>query len=183
MKNLISLVEGVKGCKFADITYFADGGIPQKVLGKGVIVSKIVRTNCQLNYSYEKAVNNRLEKQGDERVFVAQSLPWGEWLVPNKIITHNGTLYLRYYDVANAETKSLWFVNGRPATAEEFAKILEYLREKKAKSENKTQTAVGLVENQVKPKVVKFENIMRLVVNGKEWQKENEWNELATTTR
>lgn len=183
MENLVSMIESVKGCQFANITYVADGGIPQKVLGKGVIVSKIISTNCQLNYSYENAVNNRLKKQGDEKNFVSQSLPWGQWLVPNKIITHNGALYLRYYDVANAETKSLWFVNGRPATAEEFAKILEYLREKKAKSESKTQTAVGLVENQVKPKVVKFENIIRIAVNGKEWQKENEWKELATATR
>lgn len=183
MENVISIIEGVKGCQFANILYVADGGIPQKVLGKGIVVTKIVHTNCQLNYSYERAVNNRLEKQGDERDFVAQSLSWGHWVEgqENKLIEHKGTLYLRYYNVANADTKSVWFVNGRIATPEEFMKIMDYLHSKNTQS--KTQAEVGLVENQVKPKVVKVENILRLNVNGEEWVRECEWQALATSIR
>ena len=69
MKNLIGIVKEIKGCQFANLTYVTDGGIPQKVLGKGVVVTKLVRTDCQLNYSYENAVNNRLAKQGDVMLF------------------------------------------------------------------------------------------------------------------
>lgn len=172
MKNLISIVENIKGCQFANITYTADGGIPQKVLGKGVVVSKIVRCDCQVNYSYENAVNNRLAKQGNEKNFVAQSLPWGEWVKgqENKIITHKGTLYLRFYTATNSKIESIWLVNGRIATAEEFSKIMDYLKSKK--KESKTQADAGLIENQVSPKVVKIENITRLAVNGQVWEKQ-----------
>ena len=176
MKNqVVRMIENVKGCQFANITYISDGGIPQKVLGKGVVVTKLVRTDCQINFSYENAVNNRLEKQGNERNFVSQSLPWGNWVVgqENKLIEHKDTLYLRYYDVNNADIQSLWFVNGRIANAEEFKKIMEYLQSKKKSIS--TQENVGLVENQVKPKVVKVENILRLAVNGQVYEKVNEF--------
>ena len=156
------MIEAVKGCQFANITFVSDSGIPQYVLGKGNKVSCIIRTDCQLNYSYENAVNNRLAKQGDEKNFVAQSLPWGEWVEgqENKLIEHKGSLYLRYYEVANAD---------RYATAEEFQKIMDYLKSKKTDSNR--QTEVGLVENQVKPKVVKLVNVLRLAVNGCEWDR------------
>ena len=172
MENLVKIIENVKGCQFANVTYFSDGGIPQKVLGKGTIVTKLVKCDCQINYSYENAVNNRLEKQGNERNFIAQSLPWGEWVKgqENKLIVHKGTMYLRYYDVANADIKSMWFVNGRMATADEFKKIFEYLQSKKKTSTRQEEN--GLIENQVKPKVVKIENIIRLAVNNCEYVKE-----------
>ena len=35
MKNLVSMIEAVKGCQFANITFVSDSGIPQYVLGKG----------------------------------------------------------------------------------------------------------------------------------------------------
>lgn len=176
MKNeIVTMIECVKGCQFANITYVSDGGIPQKVLGKGFVITKLVQTDCQINYSYENAVNNRLEKQGDERNFTAQSLPWGEWVKgqENKLICHKDALYLRYYDVKNADIKSIWFVNGRIATADEFQKIFDYLQSKKKSIS--TQENVGLIDNQVKPKVVKVENILRLAVNGKVYEKANEF--------
>ena len=77
MKKIIEILDSVRGCKFANLSYVTDGGIPKKVIdGK---VTKLVHTTCQVNYNYENAVNNRLEKQGDERTFTALSLPWGSW--------------------------------------------------------------------------------------------------------
>jgi hypothetical protein len=176
MKNLIEIIESVKGCQFANIMYITDGGIPQKVLGKGNVITKLIKTNCQINYSYENAVNNRLEKQGDERNFIAQSLPWGEWVKgqENKLIVHKGTMYLRYYDFENSNIQSLWFVNGQIATAEQFQKIMEYVYNKNTITKSNTQIEKGLIEHQVKPKVVKLENIIKLSVNKCEWIKENE---------
>ena len=78
-------------------------------------------------------------------------------------------MYLRYYEVANADRGRAWFVNGRYATAEEFQKIMDFLKSKK--SESNRQTEIGLVENQVKPKVVKLVNVLRLAVNGCEWDR------------
>ena len=173
MKNLFSLISSIRGNQFANIMYIADGGIPQYVLGKGVRVSKLVRTDAQIGYSYENAVNNRLEKQGDERTFEAESLPWGEWEIPNKVISHKGERYLRYYVPANADIKSVWFVDGKVASADEFAKIMAYLTAKK-KGSNR-QAEAGLVNNQVVAKAIKFSNILRLAVNGTEWERECEW--------
>ena len=174
MKKIIEIMGAVRGCQFANLSYVTDGGIPKKVINGNV--TKMVHTTCQVNFNYENAVNNRLEKQGDDRVFTALSLPWGHWVdgFENKLIEHKGNLYLRYYDVANAKTKSLWFVDGRLATEEELFKIMEYLVAKKKPSSNR-QADAGLVENQVSPKVVKVENIIRFAVNGVEYRKEHQF--------
>lgn len=173
MNKIIEIMGAVRGCQFANLTYVTDGGIPKKVINGNV--TKMVHTTCQVNFDYEKAVNNRLEKQGDERTFTALSLPWGSWVngFENKLIEHKGNLYLRYYDVANAKTKSLWFVDGRLATEDELFAIMEYLVTKKKPSSNR-QADAGLVENQVSPKVVKVENILRFAVNGVEYHKEHQ---------
>lgn len=180
MKEIVNILNGVKGCQFANLTYVTDGGIPKKVIDG--MVTKLVQTTCQLNYSYESAVNNRLEKQGGERVFKALSLPWGEWVVgfENKLILHKETLYMRYYNVENSNTTSVWFVDGRIATDEELAKIKAYLMTK-SKAVSKRQAEAGLTEHQVSPKVVKLENIIRLSTNNKVYTKKHSVYE--TTTR
>lgn len=167
MKNLVSILESVKGCQFGAIEYISEGGIPKKVING--VVTKLVKAQIQFNYSYENAVNNRLEKQGNEGSFEADKLPWGEWLIPNKIITHKGSLYVRYYDYVGADKNTTWFVNGKVANNEELEKIFTYLRSKDNTS--KKQAEFGLVDNQVKPKVVKAENIISMRVGGATYRK------------
>ena len=103
MKNLVSLISAVNGCQFAEMTFISEGGIPQYVLGKGRKVHKVVRGNYQIGYSYENAVNNRLDKIGSDVEFKAESLPWGSWIEgqENKLIENKGSLYLRYYKHTN----------------------------------------------------------------------------------
>ena len=174
MKNLIGIVKEIKGCQFANLTYVTDGGIPQKVLGKGVVVTKLVRTDCQLNYSYENAVNNRLDKIGSDVEFKAESLPWGSWIEgqENKLIENKGSLYLRYNKHTNGNEQGVWFVDGRQANPEEFKKIMDYLRSKSDDSDK--QTKAGLTENQVKPRTVKLSNIISLSVNHQVYHKHKE---------
>lgn len=61
------------------------------------IISKVVRAVGFVGADYEIAVKNTGIKQGiSETVnFVASKLPWGEWLIPCKVITHKGAYYLR----------------------------------------------------------------------------------------
>lgn len=169
MKTIFSLMSAIERNTIANITYISEGGIPQYVLGKGNKVTKVCRMDVQLGFSYENAVNNRLEKQGNERCFVAEPLKWGQWVegFENKVIEHKGAYYLRYYHMRNADCASVWLVNGAVATAEQFRKIMDYLTSKKKSSDR--QTEVGLIENQVEPRAVKVENIIRLAVNGVEW--------------
>ena len=175
MKTLISMIESVKCCQFANIMFVADGGIPKKVINGNV--QKVVNTRVQLNYSYENAVNNRLAKQGNEKTFVAQSLPWGSWVEgqENKLIEHKGNLYLRYYEYKGAEYRQMWFVDGVQADKEQFRAIMNYLESKKNKSASNRQAESGLTENQVKPKLAKVSEILMLNVNGEEWKKKNEY--------
>ena len=181
MKNLVSLISEVRGCQFAELTFISEGGIPQYVLGKGHKVYKVVNGNYQIGYSYENAVNNRLDKIGSDVEFKAESLPWGSWIEgqENKLIENKGSLYLRYYKHSNGNEQGWWFVDNRPASAEEFSKIMDYLRSKKDESDK--QTKAGLIENQVKPRNVKLSNIIKLVVNHQVYCKHKE--EIAVVTR
>lgn len=166
MKNLVEFIKTIKGCKIASIKYVSEVKIPKKY-GIVGIVEKSVEKQVQVNYCYENAVNNRLEKQGDEREFVAQSLPWGQWVEGqvNKLIEHKGELYLRVYSVnSGTKVKVEYFVDGVAATDEQIAIIKEYEQSKNKVSA--TQAEMGLVENQVKPSSVKVRNITMFRVGG-----------------
>lgn len=169
MKTFLEIMNGVEGCTIANVTYVTDGGIPQKVLGKGYKVTRITKLGVQLNFSYENAVNNRLVKAGEEANFKTEDLKWGAWLdgYTNKVITYKGKLYLRFYQMKNNKGQHLWLVNGQSANAEQFAKIMAYLSTKDLSS--KRQTEAGLVENQVMARTLAIDNIISLRVNDCEW--------------
>lgn len=157
VSTLMTMVMNLIGCVFAHITTETIVKIPKKY-GISGVVTKVVSKVVQLNYSYENAVNNRLEREGKDRDFEAQKLPWGEWFVANKIIAHKGKFYLRYYDYNNNVLNKVYFVDGRPATADELATIKEY-----EKASNKPSNTQGLSEeHEVKPLVVAEENIISL---------------------
>ena len=127
-------------------------------------VQKLCVQTAQWGYSYENAVNNRLDKIGENADFVADKLSWGEWVIPNKVITHKGELYLRFYTTENANMQVLYLLDGRVATAEETKAILTFIPQR---AESKRQSESGLTEHQVQPMSIKVENIVRVVGGGK----------------
>lgn len=156
--QFIVLVSNVKSATFAEITYESEDKIPQKIgLGK---VTKVCRGSVQLNYTYENAVNNRIEKEGKEANFEAESLPWGKWFIPNLLIEHKGDFYLRYYAHKKSGFETKYFVDGRAATAAEIEVIKAYKAAKSSAS--KRQSDAGLDDNQVIARCVKVGNIIRL---------------------
>ena len=80
-------------------------------------VQKMTIQTLQWGYNYENGVNNRLN---GGTTFVAEPLKWGEWLIPNKVITHKGKLYARFYKVDNEMCKSntTYLIDGIIATEE-----------------------------------------------------------------
>ena len=156
---IIAAMNEVHAASFAHIEYVGTEKCPKK-LGLAGEVTKRVSGSVQLFYSYENAVNNRLEAAGEERTFEAQSLPWGEWLIPNKLIAHNGEIYLRYYTYAGGHLDTEYFVAGRPATDDEVA-LIKAWKESKSKTSH-TQEAAGLEENQVRPCALNVKNIITL---------------------
>lgn len=163
--ELINQVKAIKGCVFAHIEYYSEEKLPKK-LGLGN-VTKYVATNVQLNYGYENAVNNRIERAGGDGNFVAGSLPFGKWETPNKIIEYKGNYYLRFYLYDGSKPNVSYIVDGRPATKNEVDIISEY--KKGLKKNSDTQSAAGLTQNQVKPRMVKFESITNLKCGGVEY--------------
>lgn len=156
MMNFIKSLESIKSCTFCGITYRSDVKAPKK-LGLGQ-VSKVVELNAQFNFSYETAVNNRLEKSGNARSFSADSLPFGSWLYRNKVIQYGNEFYVRIYCVKGQHPNTTFFVNGRPATDAEVATIKAWqatLSKGSAK-----QTASGLTDNQVEPRTINVKNII-----------------------
>ena len=91
--EIFNVLNNINGCKIVAIEYTADVRMNKR--GNPLAsfhVTKTVKMTAQFGYNYQNAVNNRAEKNGNERDFVADSLPWGEWLVPNKFIS-NGFKY------------------------------------------------------------------------------------------
>lgn len=162
MKDFENFVSNLKGCKIATLVYQTTIKVPQKY-GLGGVATKRTKIQVQLNYSYANAVNNRLEKQGDERAYETQSMSWGDWVVPNLIKEYKGNRYLRAYLMKGHKGETQYFVNGLSATQEQIEIIQSYERSKY--HQNGTQASLGLVENQVKPKDFKYESILELRVD------------------
>jgi len=119
------------------------------------------------NFSYENAVNNQRVREGNTNHFTSAPLPWGEWVagMENKVITHKGDFYLRYYVGMNANSKAdkdviYHYVDGTELTDEEIEMLDGFMPPPKPKSN--TQEIVKEVE----PRVVKMNGINALTVKG-----------------
>jgi hypothetical protein len=141
-------------------------------------VQKLTIQTLQWGYNYANAVNNRIGDTKHE-TFVADSLKWGEWLVPNKVITHNGKLYARFYKVDNemASSNVTYLIDGIIATEEQEQVIKSFLI---APSSSARQAEVGLTEHQVKPRDFSFDNIIGLSFKGEMYNIVKEEQAVAT---
>ena len=167
-KELAQMLINLNGATICNLTYITDA----KLLKRGnplkdCKVDKIESLVCQFGYNYQNSVNNRLEKQGDEREFVADSLPWGKWIVVNKIIEHNGELYARFYVMQGGKREVLYLVNNEIATSAQVEVIKQFTP---ARKESNRQAESGLTENQCKPFTINLKNVISLKVNGEEYR-------------
>ncbi len=172
MESLFNFVSRIKGCQFGTIETLTTLDKFPKKYGLGVI-TKYSKREIQINYSYQNAVNNRLQKQGNDSNFVSEPLRWGQWVKgqENKIIEHNGDYYLRIYAYKGGKVENIYFINGELATTEQIEIIKEW--ERKQHKPSARQTENGLTENQVQPSSPKFSNILSLKVNGEMWSKQD----------
>ena len=121
---LISVLANLKGGTMVYLTSLTDVDVPfYYCLGK---VQKFCRQSVQVGCSYENSVNNRLERKGFNRAFRSSHLPWGRWLILNRIIEHRGKYYARFYKTANSNPQIVYLVNGRAATPREARIIKMY---------------------------------------------------------
>jgi hypothetical protein len=63
------------------------------------VVFRITRRNGFVGGSYENIVNNKREREGGERDFEAEPLPWGQH-AGRFFVEHKGKYYLKFYPQA-----------------------------------------------------------------------------------
>lgn len=132
---------------------------------------KFRKTNCPFSSIkrrvYRKMVpgasyENAVAKAGGKD-FKPEPLPWGEWFVPGKVLTHNGKFYLRskfsHDDAAPFESE--FFADGERVAVEV---VKDYLV---SSSPSKRQLEAGVAEGeQVEIRAYTFDNIKQIAFNG-----------------
>ena len=167
VEKFVEIVKDRSNHSFAGVETFKEEKTLKKnrVTGEpfvGIVTSRTTY-NPAIGLTYSKTVNNRLEKEGKEKNFQAQELPWGHWIGSGStIIEHKGIFYLRLSLVGANSTKKQWFLNGKPVTRKQIADILPAPK----KSQNEHQ---GL-ENPIIVVNVKVNTITQLKVDGKTYR-------------
>jgi hypothetical protein len=118
-------------------------------------LGKVSKGRAVTGANYGRAV----EKQSG-KAFTVSPLPYGEWLVPNKVILHKGELQLRTESRNQKPMKSYFTSQGNP---------IPYVPDK-ASSSNK-QEKVGLFGNrQVTVRNFKFDSIKTIKYAGETYR-------------
>lgn len=162
------VINNIKGCQFASIAYVSDtASIDKKLVGgkknpySGQLKSITTMSGIQIGASYENAVNNRTEGKD----FVAESLPWGEWLRPNYLIAHKGNIYLRAYKTKSSKTEIAYYKDN--VLVDDKATITDICANIRKSGESKKQSEIGIEEkDQVKPFTTNITNIRSAVIDG-----------------
>ncbi len=92
--GLLEIVKNSKGVLIVGIRALTDSRARKTNNPFGVIYKEISAVGF-VGANYGKAILNEGFRQGETVEFEAQALPWGNWLVINKVIEHKGALYLR----------------------------------------------------------------------------------------
>ncbi len=122
---------------------------------------------------YENAVRREGERQGasDAAGFKAESLPWGEWLIPSKVITHKGKLYLRTQSAPRQRKTSPWKVNAYRDASGKFLSPEDVKPFLPPKSVSMRQVDVGLEpEVAIEVRSFSFDSIQKVRVDGKTFE-------------
>lgn len=168
VEELVTMVGNVKCCQFCQLSYKTPiDSLSKKLKGGqkneyyGRVSSITSMSGVQVNADYEKAVNNRLPKDdGNGEKFVAESLPWGEWFIPNKVITHKGKYYLRFYVTKSVKKETAYYLDG----VKTDLNIADEIRES---APSKRQAEVGIeAKDMVKPFTICADNVSGITLGG-----------------
>lgn len=131
-------------------------------------IFKASRGVAMVGADYGEAVKREGARQGatEAENFVAQSRPWGVWLVPSKVAENKGKLYLRTQSAPRQRKVSPWKVrsfrdaSGKFLSAEEVKPFLP------EKSDSARQSEVGLTEK-IEVREFAFDSIRRIRIDGR----------------
>lgn len=167
--EIFEILAGIKGHRMVHITTLTD--VRMNKTGNPFYgrVQKMTSVGVSFNRSYENSVNNKIEKNGGERTFKSEPLPYGEWIkgLENKMYEHKGVVYVRFYTKPNEVAKVTYYLDGVAIEKGSMMEkeIMAWIPTKSHTS--KKQEDAGLSkEEQVYPYGVKLENILRVAFKG-----------------
>ena len=133
---------------------------PKARKGAPPLIEKVSKGSALVGGSYGKAV----EKQSGQE-FTPESLPWGEWAIPHKVIAHKGELYLRTIARNQRPMKSHFLSAGEPIEKE---KVVPFLA---TPAPSARQESVGLTgKRQIRVRTIKFDNIKTIKIKGETYR-------------
>ena len=138
-------------------------------------IFKHVRAVGFVGADYEKAVQREGARQDapEAASFEAQSLPWGEWHLAGKVISHKGAFYLRTQSTPGQRNRQpARLLSYRNATGQFLSReaVKPYLP---APSVSARQASVGIsgdAREQVAVRTYAFSSIRKVRVNGETFE-------------
>ena len=168
--KLIEKLKSAKGAAIVGIEALTDAK-PLKTGNPFDGILKHVRAVGFVGADYGKAVQREGERQGAEKAaeFVAESRPWGEWLIPLKVATHKGEFYLRTQSTPGQRRKQparlLCYRDNKGQFLSPDA-VKPFLPKK---AESKKQAESGLAEK-IDVREYKFSSIRKVRIGGETFQ-------------
>jgi hypothetical protein len=128
-------------------------------------IFKQVRAVAFVGANYENAVNREGNRQGIETDFTGGQLPWGQWLIANKIIENKGKLYLRTQRTPGNRRKQAAKVLNYRDTSGEFLSRDDVKPFLPVTTESAKQQSAGLAET-VWVRTYAFDSLQKIRLNG-----------------
>lgn len=163
--QLVERIKTINGNVFVTLETLTDAKARKTGNPFGTILKQSI-AHVAIGHNYEAAVNRQgiREDNVPTEAFKANALPWGEWLVPNRLITHKGEIYVRTQTNPNMRHNRAPRVQYRD-TAGKFLSRAEVKPLLPAKSESARQAAFGN-EGEVTVRTFKLSSIRRIRIGG-----------------
>lgn len=128
-------------------------------------------STVQINVNYENAVNNRLEKNGEERDFKAQKRSWGTYVEGTNdcVVTHKDELYLHCFQTNSLLGKSCKYFreDGSELTEKEIETLkTEFLKEKREYINSQDLS----YQDSAKPTDYSINHITEMTIDGEKYK-------------
>lgn len=134
------------------------------------VIKKTVRVVGWVGARYVSGIKRQQAREGLEEAFVGGPLPWGEWLIPGKIIQNKGVMYLRTQSTPGTRKKAparvlRYDCESGQLTREQVAPFLP------PKTESKKQVEAGLeAEEQIQVNNYSFDSIKKIRIGGETFE-------------
>jgi hypothetical protein len=167
--TLVAMLSGTNGAIPVGIVATTDAKA-RKTGNPHGLITKTVRAVGFVGADYEKSVQTQTLRAGvNNPDFVADKLPWGEWVVDKKVIAHKGKFYLRTQTTSGMRRKQAARVVCYRNEAGQFIGHDEAKKFIPEVKESAKQADAGLegVRNQVWVRTYAFDSLDRVRIAGR----------------